>query len=106
MTKNVEIYYFIQTETEEREYNGGDVGSKEMEYVDRTGTYILKPTIIIHQICVEVKCYYSVQYIFMWCYFCMYIYLWTEMQEVQGQEGSGDEDSGPMNLEERTGTSL
>ena len=35
-----------------------------------------------------------------------YIYLWTEMQEVQGQEGSGDEDSGPMNLEERTGTSL
>ena len=26
------------------------------------------------------------------------------MQEVQGQEGSGGGDSGPMNLEERMGT--
>ena len=63
LTKNLEIYYFIQTE--EREDHSGDVGSEEMEYVNTTGTYILKPIIIIHHICVEVKCYYSVLCIFM-----------------------------------------
>ena len=40
MTKNVEIHYFIQTEMED---NDGDVGGKEMENVDMTGTCILKP---------------------------------------------------------------
>ena len=33
-------------------------------------------------------------------------FLWTEMQEREVEESSGGVDSGPMNSEESTGTSL
>ena len=48
------MFEFVQIETSEIEDHCGDGGSEEVNFVDRTGTRILKP-LIIHQICVEVN---------------------------------------------------